>query len=180
MRSAFTLLELMISVTLLSIIITFLYAMSDTLKKSNSFYEEKAHTLSIGEKINKTLYLDIALSLKGSMSVENISPEFDRLTLQTTNSVHHRFNPYVVYTVKDKILYRIESLNKPVYPFTLLDFANVDELGYVTVFRIYNSNGSFIIDRREETKVINPTKVDIFNSAAPTIANASNESNTTQ
>ena len=59
--------------------------------------------------------------------------------LQSSNSLHNRFYPFVAYLVKEGTLYRLESLRKLSYPFDAQTSADVDEVGKVKRFRIYKA-----------------------------------------
>lgn len=60
--------------------------------------------------------------------------------MQTKNSLHRRIEPYVAYIVKEKKLYRLESLREfKEYPLAAESDFVVDELGSVELFRLYAS-----------------------------------------
>ena len=140
-KSAFTLIELIISIVILSILMLFLYKSYATLNKSNSFLAKEVQKISSLELLKKTIYLDFAAALKESVVILPQDQREDVVFLQTSNSIHQRINPYVAYIVKDKILYRLESL-KPFKEYPLVadsEFVS-DKLGEVKSFRVYSSN----------------------------------------
>lgn len=138
MRKAFTLIELMIAIVILSIIMVFLYKSYAELNLQNKVYETQAKEIKHLEQIKRVLFLDFALSLSKSVHILPQDPKTDIVFLQSSHSIHNRINPYVGYIVKDKRLYRIESLTAlQSYPLDLGVEFDVDELGEVENFRIY-------------------------------------------
>ena len=153
MRKAFTLIELMIAITILAIIMTFLYKSYADLNLSNKHYEKISNDISKTTKIKKIIYLDIALSFPKTIKIINEDKDKDVLFLQTTNSIHKRFNPYVAYILKDEKLYRIESLKPFVnYPLDATTTGDVDFIAKTKRFRIYkskkenNTTSSFLLN----------------------------------
>ncbi len=140
MRKAFTLIEMLISVVILSIMMLFLYESYSSLNRSNVFYKEKADDISTEQIKKRVMYLDFALALSGSIRVLNQDKREDVVFMQSSNSLHRRHNPYVSYVVKDNKLYRLESLNKILeYPLSNDDEFGVDYMGEVEDFRVYKT-----------------------------------------
>lgn len=110
MRRAFTLIEVIVSVALLSLVILYMYDAIDMLKMSNKTYEKHYKIKHDDTKIQKTLSLD----LMQATNIKVYKNEFDRLTLETKNSHFDIEAPYICYLVRDNMLYRLES-NKPIY-----------------------------------------------------------------
>jgi prepilin-type N-terminal cleavage/methylation domain-containing protein len=150
MRRAFTLIELMISIVILSIIMVFLYKSYAELNSQNKLYDQAANKIKKIELIKQTLFLDLSLSLKGSSVIISQDKKIDNFFCQSTHSIHDRINPYIGYIVKDNKLYRVESL-KPLknYPLPLnIDF-DIDYLGEVENFRLYpaqSTKGIYLLD----------------------------------
>lgn len=137
MRKAFTLIEMMISISILSIMMIYLYKTNSSVNQSNIFYEREVNKLNHLTLKKRVLFLDISLSLYQQISIVHIDKESDILFLQTTNSLHRRVNPFVVYIVKNEKLYRLESLKKLTYPFSDADKFDVDCFGDIDIFRVY-------------------------------------------
>ena len=138
MRKAFTLIELMISILILSILMIFLYKSYAGLNKANKIFQTETEKLSKFELLKKTLYLDFTLAQK--ITTNNQEKTQDLVFLQTPHSIHNRINPYVAYIVKDKKLYRLESLKElKEYPLGVDSEFVVDTLGEVKIFRVYKS-----------------------------------------
>ena len=109
MKPAFTLIEVIISLVLLSMIVVFSYRAIDGLKRSNAFYQKRYDKEVIKYKIKKELFYDIFGSF--SVSVKKGS-HYDILDIISDNSNFGIIRPYIRYEVKDKTLYRVESPKK--------------------------------------------------------------------
>ena len=141
MRKAFTLIEMMISVVILSIIILFLYESYAALNRSNSFYKKRSHSIKNAELSKQILFLDFYLALGKSVKIINKNRDEDVVFLQTSHSLHKRINPYVAYIVKEKKLFRLESLKElKKYPFGIESDFVVDTIGEVKSFKVYKSS----------------------------------------
>jgi len=147
MRKAFTLIELMISIVILSMMMLFLYKSYAGLNKSNKTFVNEVEKISKTELVKKVIYLDYSLAIKSdsntTVQIINQDKKHDVVFLQTSNSIHERINPYVAYILKEKKLYRLESLKEFVeYPLGADSEFVADELGDVESFRIYPSKES--------------------------------------
>jgi prepilin-type N-terminal cleavage/methylation domain-containing protein len=140
-RSGFTLMEMMVSVTILSIMMVFLYKSFSEMKNTNLFFQTKAGVLESYLEKKKTVFLDFSLAHFGSVKILNQDKYTDVVFMQTSNSLYGRINPYVAYIKKEDALYRLESL----LPFTIYPL-NVDadffgeKLGEVKSFRVYEQS----------------------------------------
>lgn len=142
-KSAFTLIEMMVSIVILSIMITFLYQSYASLNLSNDVLKKEVKGISDIQKMKKVIYLDFSLALHNSTKIQNRGKNEDAVFLQSSNSVHKRLNPYIAYMVKQNKLYRLESLKK-IESYDLAADAefDVDYLGEVDSFRVYESSKS--------------------------------------
>jgi prepilin-type N-terminal cleavage/methylation domain-containing protein len=144
MKKAFTLIEVLISVGLLSILILFIYKTLGTMKKSNDIYGAHYQMTSIGTKIHKTMFLDLAQSVSANV----VKGDFDRLILQSRNSYFGIIEPYIAYIVKEGILYRIES-NKEIKP--KIQYDSLKNIKFEIVkrnvkkFKVFKAKNSFLI-----------------------------------
>ena len=144
MRKAFTLIELMISVLLLSLIVTFLYQSVAQLQTSNLQFLEKTDKLQKREALVRLLYNDFINA--SSVKWFDKNDKSDAIIMQTSNSFHNMSQPFVLYKVyKDEnSLQRIES------PVEKIDFINnifkYNELiTEVTLFKVYENMGHYFI-----------------------------------
>jgi len=144
-RNAFTLIEMMIAISLFAVVMIFLYQAMATVDKSNRFYTKRLEEITTQQSLYKTIYLDLALSQPTATQIESISKEVDMVFIQTAHVVHTHVMPYVVYFVKDKHLYRVESANKLTYPFESNINAIVDDFGPVVKFRVYKNSTHFLL-----------------------------------
>lgn len=144
MKKAFTLVELMISIILLSIIVTFLYQSVAQLQTSNLQFMRKTNELQKREQLLKLVYNDFI----NATSIEwyDKGREHDIVLLKTNNSFHNMSQPYVLYKVykEDAILKRIES------PVEKIDFLNNifkfnDIIENVKLFKVYEKKGHYLI-----------------------------------
>lgn len=141
MRKAFTLIELMISIVILSILMLFLYKSYSSLNISNKQYSKEVQKIKSIGLIKKTIYLDFSLSKFNGIKILNQSKTEDIVFMQSSNSVHDRVNPYVAYIVRDNKLYRLESLKEfKEYPFPSDIEFDADFLGKVKIFRVYKND----------------------------------------
>jgi prepilin-type N-terminal cleavage/methylation domain-containing protein len=152
-REGFTLIEMMISISILSLLMLFLYQSYAQLNKSNTQVQQSVTSLEDFETIKRILYLD--LSLAHTITIIPQDKENDVVFLQTTNSIHGRFHPYVAYIYKENFLYRLESLAPfKEYPFGAdVDF-DVDKLAQIQHLRLYKSKAdpSYVLLDIELTK----------------------------
>lgn len=148
MRKAFTLIELLISITILSIMMVFLYKSYASLNKSNANFKNEVEILESLKLKKRTIFLDFSVSKFNSVDIKNQSRNIDIVLMQTSNSIHKRFNPYIAYIVSQNKLYRVESLKPLIYPIDLSSEFDVDEFGELSRFRVFKNerNDSYIID----------------------------------
>lgn len=140
-RGGFTLIELMISISILSIMMIFLYRSYASLNFSNKILKTELTTLTDVQKLKKLLYLDLSLAEYESTKVENREDTEDFVILQSLNSIHKRHKPFVTYIVKENKLYRLESLkNLSSYRLAQDSEFDADYLGEVKSFRVYKSS----------------------------------------
>ena len=141
MRKAFTLIELMISIVILSIVMVFLYKSYAELNAQNKIYNQASEKIKKIELIKQTLFLDFSLSLKSTTTIIPQDKKVDIVFLQSSHSIHDRINPYIGYIVKENKLYRIESLKVlQKYPIPLDVDYDIDYLGEIKNFRVYLSS----------------------------------------
>jgi prepilin-type N-terminal cleavage/methylation domain-containing protein len=146
MKRAFTLIEMVIAVGLLSVIMLFLYQMTANLERNNRHYIAYVDDAEHEQRIVQTLYLDLVRSENNSTTVIPVERAYDQLFTQSANSVYRRIMPYIAYRISDRVLYRIES-SRPITPFTRPEEELViDELGPVERFRVYVNGRYALVD----------------------------------
>jgi len=152
MKRAFTLIEMLIAVGLLSVITLFLYQTYASLQHSNRFYGEELSEASREQKLRKTIYLDLSLSMPDSIKLINIDKNSDVLIMQSSHSLHRRIMPYIAYLVKEDHLMRIESSQELFYPLSGEEEMVIDDLEEVRTFRVFQTEGSFLVHLEEADK----------------------------
>jgi prepilin-type N-terminal cleavage/methylation domain-containing protein len=141
--AAFTLIEMLIAISIFSMMMLYLYQTYASLNLSNDNLKVEVHAIEKVQMIKKVLFLDYSLALYKSKDMINIKSrdkDEDFVYFQSSHSIHKRINPYIVYMVKHKKLYRLESL-KEITDYDMPSDAefDVDYLGEVKSFRVYKS-----------------------------------------
>ena len=140
-RAGFTLIELLISISILSIMMIFLYKSYASLNISNKFYKQKISEIESQQLKKQVIFLDFSLLLdnnKSTVMIFNQSKKEDAVFIQSSHSIHKRYNPYIAYVVNDSKLYRLESLKAfKTFPIAQDSEFSVDYLGDVNSFRVY-------------------------------------------
>jgi len=162
-RTAFTLMEMMISIAILSVMMVFLYGSLSSLQKSNIFYGEKLHSIEDNLEISKTLFLDFSLLITSTYEIIDVSKQFDSVIFQSTHSNHHRFMPYIAYIEREGHLYRLESFEKIILPLASDKDMNVDDLGAISSFKVYKNSSHTLIYLKDKKDALTLLKVRILN-----------------
>ena len=107
MRKAFTLIELLISIVILTILMLFLYKSYAALNRSNVIISKEIKKLQTIQLIKQTLYMDFTLALKqlppkDIVVILNQDKKNDVVYFQSSHSLHKRINPYIAYIMQDK------------------------------------------------------------------------------
>ncbi len=154
MKKTFTLIELIISVLLLSLLF---FAMSKVILEFKNSIRLVKNEYKLSNQNNlmlKVLYYDLLNASKINI-IKSTNPNFIRLYLQTSNSLYHIPKPFVVWYVsrKDNSLIRIEDVNPIFLPnefFTYIDkFASK-----INFFKIYKNKNKFLIYIKQNKKPI--------------------------
>lgn len=162
MRRAFTLVEIVVSISILSIIMIFLHKSYSSLNSSNDFYKKEVSKIKTTQLKKKVIYLDFLLAFDKSVNILNQDKNQDVVFLQSSNSMHQRYNPNIAYIFKEQKLYRLESLNAfKEYPLSVdnTDFS-VEYFGETDSFRVYqsdnNSTASYLVhvDFKEDEDIL--------------------------
>ncbi len=161
MKKSFTLLELLISISIFSIIIVFLYKTLDQTKYSNILFSKKQETLKESNHLHNILLEDVT----ESNSIPTVTPDKNKnsiVKINTSNTYHDAFFNNVTYLVGNtKKLLRIESEKV----FTELEAKNIDfyKNAYIDVlledieyFELKNdgNNYNFVIKQKAKERVI--------------------------
>ena len=154
-RRAFTLIELMVSITLTVIVVLFLYKALSNQEIANATLTKNAGEIERKAKLYELLFRD--LSQASQVRVEPVfNKNYKILFLKTTNSIHEIPEPYVAYFVYDtnRTLVRLESAYPLKFPVELekIKYIFADPLvSQVDSFLVYEmgSEGGRGVVRRE-------------------------------
>ena len=161
MKKSFTLLELLISISIFSIIIVFLYKTLDQTKYSNILFSKKQETLKESNHLHNILLEDVTES-NSRPTVTLDKNKNSIVKINTSNTYHDAFFNNVTYLVGNtKKLLRIESEKV----FTELEVKKIDfyRNAYIDVlledieyFELKNdgNNYNFVIKQKDKDRVI--------------------------
>ncbi len=143
-KSAFTLVEVLISITLLSLVLMALYKSSDLLRRSNKHLYHHLEHITDGIEGSQALYLDL-LQSDGNITIERKEKNFDRLIIEhSAHSLYGLSYVKVVWLVykENNTLLRVEGSR---YKLPLLedDRVEIDEISSgEKLFKIYHGKMS--------------------------------------
>ena len=173
MKKAFTLIELMISIVLLSLITSFLYQSIAQLQSSNQSLLHKTKKVDKREEVLKLLYNDFINAY--SLQRKDTQKDSDMIIIQSSNSLHDMSRPYVSY----KIYRDNETLRRVEHPTEKIDaidavFRFNDIVDEVELFKVYEQKGHYLIYLK--AKSIDDIYLDII---PPALRMDNNKTNTT-
>jgi prepilin-type N-terminal cleavage/methylation domain-containing protein len=137
--SAFTLVEVLISITLLSLVLMALYKSSDLLRHSNRHLYHHLEQINNGVRGSQTLYLDL-LQSDGNITIETKEKDFDRLIISSTkHSLYGLSQAMVAWLIykKENTLLRVEGSSYQL-PLKENNFVEIDKIAQnIELFKIY-------------------------------------------
>jgi prepilin-type N-terminal cleavage/methylation domain-containing protein len=145
MKKSFTLIELILAIIIISILILAMNNIIINLKSTKDFLNKILQKNNSKELLIKTLYYDI-LNATSIKVIPSIDSDYDRVYLQTQNSLYHLIFPYVIwYVSKNKnTLIRIESPFKIKLPDENAFFLDKFQQN-VKIFKIIRKNGKNLV-----------------------------------
>jgi len=141
MRRSFTLIELIISISLTLFLFIVIVNVINSLKTAQRSLKIK------NDYFAKTIYYDI-LNAKKTAIVKAPNRDFNRIYLYTSNSLYGFERVYVLWVVKNGSLYRIESKDVITLPGEFKYFDRFSK--NVKIFRIYEKNGKYFIFLKDD------------------------------
>ena len=152
MKRAFTLIELLISITIFSILLLSLTNFISTLKVGLKTIEKRVDRERESYLFKKVLYFDILNSYK--ITLENDKNGNAILSLYTSNSLYNLPVANVKWYLKNGKIVRIET-PKSFKKRKFEDFYYIDSfLKGITKFRIYRRGNKFLIFLKKDVKFI--------------------------
>lgn len=155
MKKAFTLIEVVISITLFMILLVFLYKALDQTKYSNKLFSKKEQSLKLSNDLYDIFLEDVAQS-------KNIKIVWDRdnnsiVKMISTNTYHNSFYTNITYLIgSNSKLVRIESkteFKEGETPFIFYDNAFIDILlDDIDFFEVQNDKNSYIFALKQNSK----------------------------
>lgn len=143
-RSAFTLIELLISIILFGLITFFLFGVIDNLRNQQSFFHKKQAVMDKKNKIISLMQSDFSRAQSVSI-FQSSNKDFDRASITGSNrSLYNINDPYVAWVIlkNDNTLIRLESASPITIPISeeALYLAHSDLIAkHCEIFRIYDS-----------------------------------------
>jgi len=151
-RKAFTLLEVLISITLLGIVIVALFSAVDMMQDSNEHLAKHLETSKKITKSTKVLYLDM-MDSDGNITIQK--DEFSRVCIEETrNSLYALPSAKVCWVVlkKDRTLARIEG-NGYNLPLNTEERVEVDlVMSDITLFDVYHEKDKILVLIQQKNK----------------------------
>lgn len=159
MKKSFTLLELLISITLFSIIVVFLYKTIDQTKYSNNLFSDKEQALKESNHLHNIFLEDIAES--SNITISSDKNKNSIVKIVTNNTYHNAFVNNITYLINSsKKLVRVESYQafNELQPMTLDFEANsyIDILlEDIEFFELKNSGVSynFLLKQKDRDRI---------------------------
>lgn len=151
MKKAFTLIEIIVAITIFSAIIIYMYQAIYTTRKTTIVYERQYDKTKRSKLIKKLIYNDIFNQTDPykDTSIKTTDKKYSTYYLKTNNSLHSIPSPYVAYGVVKKKLFRYESIKQFQLPLkkNIKSDVKIDELlSNVDQFVIYSYKNSKIIE----------------------------------
>jgi prepilin-type N-terminal cleavage/methylation domain-containing protein len=108
-KSAFTLVEMLISILLTAIVFTYLYATLDSVRADHARYTRSVESVTDSQRIYSLLLQDITQMRSPAEIVHEAG--YDRIAFETDHSVYGIARPWVHYYISrnEEALIRIES-----------------------------------------------------------------------
>lgn len=151
-RKAFTLLEVLVSITLMGILLVYLFSSVDILQDSNTHLSKQLKETKISTQASQVLFMDI-LSSDGNLTISN--NEYGRLCIESTaHSLYALSRPKVCWVVlKEKqTLVRAEGYGYtlPTNDESVVEVDSVME--NIELFDIYHQEDKVLVLLKEKAK----------------------------
>ncbi len=152
MKRGWTLIEMLITITIVAIMFTFIYKSIDLAKYSNKWISKKVEIKKRKKAVFELFLRDFLY--KKMLKVVSKDKHFDTIYLQSSNSLYGNSKPYIIYMVKDNNLYRVESI-KNINISNLTDEYNADLiLKGIEKFKLFFSKIAIMVYIQQHKKRI--------------------------
>ncbi len=144
-KRSFTLIEVIISITLFSIIIIFLYSTLNITQRSNQVFKDELNK-NIAKEDIKFIFFEDLINSKNTIKIYEDKDKNSILTFSTNNTFHNPFYTNITYLISKKNnLLRIESNlpydSKKIYQFKDNENRYIDKLvENIKLFRVYQDD----------------------------------------
>jgi len=144
-KRSFTLIEVIISITLFSIIIIFLYSTLNITQRSNQVFKDELNK-NIDKEDIKFIFFEDLINSKNKIKIYEDKDKNTILTFSTNNTFHNPFYTNITYLLGRKNnLLRIESNikydSKKIYQFKDNENRYIDKLvENIKLFRVYQDD----------------------------------------
>jgi len=152
-KKAFTLLEVLISIMLLSLVLMALYRSADILRASNKNLFHHLEHSSDAMKGARTLYIDL-LQADGNITIDSKEKKFYKIIINNTqNSLYGLYHAKVIWLVykEDSTLLRIEgnNYNLPLKSDTNVNINKIDKnIELFTAYKSKDKNRILVVLKR--------------------------------
>lgn len=160
MKRAFTLLEVVISISIFMILLIFLYKTLDQTKHSNKQFSTLKDRIVYQNKLNDIFIEDI-LESKTKIDIKLDKDQNSLLRFESSNVFHNSFFNHITYLISsNNKLIRMESRDKFILGETPIDFFDysyidilLDDIEYFEVKEnIINTNRNYVFVIKQKNK----------------------------
>ena len=163
-KKSFTLIEILISISLFSLIVLFLYKALDMTTKSNKFYHSKLEIEQNNNSIKKIIFIDLINRTTKDINIWEDKNKNSIITFKTLSNYHNPFYQNITYLIsKNNNLIRIQSKTKIDKKLqinsTFLDNCYIDIFeSNISIFKISHNKTdkkiSFYIQKKNKEKIL--------------------------
>ena len=164
MKKSFTLLEVVISITLFMILLIFLYKTLDQTKYSNKQFTDYTENIKYKNDLND-IFLEDILESSSKIDIKLDNDKNSLLRFESLNSYHNSFFNHITYMISsNNKLIRIQSRDKFNFGETQIGFYNyayidilLEDIEYFEVQESViktNKNYVFIIKQKNKERII--------------------------
>lgn len=163
MKKSFTLLEVLISISLFMIMIVFLYKTLDQTKHSNKIFAKKEESIKADNRLYNIFLEDIAESIS-RIKITQDKDKNSIVTFRSNNTFHNAFHLNIAYLISsNNKLVRIESKDKFKYSTTPYNFYEndnsyidilLDDIEYFELLPRNDKQYVFAIKQKNKKRVV--------------------------